>query len=115
MAAIAGAALAIANARADLDADMRAGSRSVSTALGPVNSWWLNVGLMGAASAIGFISAGPPGPGILWSSVLFGTIVVAAALGRARTADSATWRGAWQLQAIGVAFAGVGWAGLLLA
>ena len=53
MAVLAGAALAVANARADLDADRAAAAASVATVLGPVRSWWLDAGLMAAATGVG--------------------------------------------------------------
>jgi len=114
MAALAGAGLAIANARADLEADRAAGTRSVATALGPAVAWRLNVALIITATAIGYAYAGPPGVNLFWFAVQLGTIVAAAALGQGRNPDQATWRGAWQIQAIGVAVAGVGWAGVVL-
>ena len=46
-AVVAGAALAIANARADVDRDAAAGVTSVATALGPDRAWVVAAGLFG--------------------------------------------------------------------
>ena len=112
MAVLAGAALAIANARADLDTDLAAGTRSVATALGRRASMRVNVGLLVAATLIG-LAAGPPTAWAPWEGALI-IPFTAGALGLTR-ATSATQRAGWQLQAICVAIAGVGWVGALLA
>ena len=115
MAFLAGAALAIANARSDLETDRRSGTRSVATALGSTRSWWTGAVLMAAATALGLLFMRPSG----WSPptiglVAAGTGVVAAGLllGRAEATD--TRRRAWEVQALGAAIAATGWvAGLL--
>ena len=63
MAVLAGAGLAVANARADLDADRAAGTTSVATRLGPRWSWWVDLALLGGATVLGvhLSSAGPAG------------------------------------------------------
>ena len=48
MAMLAGAGLAVANARVDVDTDQAAGTRSVATALGARRSWWVGLALMAA-------------------------------------------------------------------
>jgi len=114
MAVLAGAALAIANARADLDTDRAAGTRSVATALGASWSGWLDLALMTAATAIGVVTARasdwPPAASL---TVLIGTATVAVALVLAGR-DSRRGRAAWHLQAIGTGIAGLGWAAALL-
>jgi len=110
MAVLAGAALAIANARADLDADVAAGTASVATVLGPVRSWWLCAVLMAAATGVGFVFVGRDSWGALtWLLVVAGTALVGLGLivGRDHT-ESARGR-AWAAQAIGAAVAATGW------
>ena len=58
MAVLAGAALAIANARVDLEVDQAAGTRSVATALGADRAWWVGMVLMVAATLIGRLFIG---------------------------------------------------------
>ena len=110
MAVLAGAGLAVANARSDLDGDGRSGTRSVATALGAERSWWVGAGLMAAATAVGVAFVGRSGWPVTTVVLVFvGTAVVAAgiALGRGQAA-SARRRG-WELQAVGAAIAATGW------
>jgi 4-hydroxybenzoate polyprenyltransferase len=115
MAFLAGAGLAIANARSDLEADRRSGTRSVATALGPRRSWWAGVALMAAATGIGLVATRPGG----WSPptvglVAAGTAVVAIGLLVGVAQAAVTRRRAWELQAMGAAIAATGWVGGLL-
>jgi 4-hydroxybenzoate polyprenyltransferase len=115
MAALAGAGLAIANARADLDADRAAGTRSVATALGPGRAWWVGLALLAGATGIGLIATASAA----WSTpaaaiVVAGTAVVAFGLGLGRGRGPRARRRAWEVQAVGAAVAAVGWvAGML--
>ena len=115
MAFLAGAALALANARSDLEADIRSGTRSVATALGAERSWWMGAALLAAATALGLVVMRPSGwmPGTI-GLVAAGTGIVLLGLLVGRAEAAATRRRAWELQAIGAAIAGAGWvAGLL--
>jgi len=115
MAFLAGAALAIANARADLDTDRAAGTRSVATALGPQWSVWINATLVLSATGIGYAAADPGRlVSVPWWMVALGTVAAIIAVGQGRNDDRAVLRAAWQLEAVGVAVAGVGWAAVLL-
>jgi 4-hydroxybenzoate polyprenyltransferase len=110
MAVLAGAALAVANARADLDADVAAGTASVASVLGPVGSWWLDAGLLAAATAVGvaFVGFDDWGPAT-WALVVAGTALVGLGLiaGRGQTQDAR--RRGWEAQALGTAIAATGW------
>ena len=112
---LAGAALAIANARSDLESDHRSGTESVATALGSERSWWTGAALMAAATAVGLASMRPTG----WSAttiglVAAGTVLVALGLVVGRAEAAVTRRRAWEVQALGAAIAATGWvAGLL--
>ena len=110
MAVLAGAGLSVANARADLDADLGSGTRSVATALGEERSWWVGAMLMAAATAIGVVFVGRTGWTVSTAAlVVIGTTVVALgiALGRGRLAGSR--RRGWEAQALGAAIAATGW------
>jgi 4-hydroxybenzoate polyprenyltransferase len=105
---LAGAALAIANARADLERDLAAGRSSVAAALGLGPSWWVALGLLVVALVVVLLWA----PGTLRPPVVavvlpaLGVIGAGVAVGRGTGPD---WRErAWQLQAIGVAGVAVG-------
>jgi len=117
MAVLAGAALAIANARADLEVDLAAGTRSVATALGGSRSWWLGMALLTAATAVGAVgtraSAWSPLPAGL---VVVGTLTAATGVILGRGEGTGARRRAWEAQAVGAAIAGTGWvAGMLTA
>jgi 4-hydroxybenzoate polyprenyltransferase len=106
----AGAALAIANAVADVDRDRQAGAGSVAIALGVEGAWRVHALLLalvfgvalasltigqGAASAILVVLAG----GVL--------VAAGAALGRS---PRAAWRErGWELEAVGICLAAIGW------
>jgi 4-hydroxybenzoate polyprenyltransferase len=115
MAVLAGAALAIANARVDLDADRASGTRSVATALGAERSWWLGAFLMAGATLLGVLFVGRSG----WTwpvlaLVAGGTAVVGIGLAIGRGGGPAARRRAWEAQAVGAAIAATGWvAGML--
>ncbi len=110
MAVLAGAGLAVANARADLDVDAAAGTTSVATRLGPRWSWWVDLALLGGATVLGFTVVGRSG----WSAptiglVIVGTVLVGAGLLLGRRAAPDARRRAWEVQAIGAAIAATGW------
>lgn len=110
MAVLAGAALAVANARADLDADLAAGTASVATLFGPVRSWWLDAGLMAVATGIGVAFVGRSSWGAFtWGLVVAGTALVGFGLLVGRSPTQNTRRRAWEAQAIGAAVAAAGW------
>ena len=115
MAALAGAALAIANARVDIDGDRAAGTRSVATALGDERSWWVGTVLFGAATFIGVVFVGQTSwawPEVALVVVGTGAVGVGAVLGR--SGGHGARRRAWEAQAIGAAIAAAGWvAGML--
>lgn len=109
MAVLAGAGLAIANARADMDADQASGTESVATWLGAERAWWVGGVLMGGAVALGVAFIGRIGwSTATWALVVAGTalVVIGLALGRG---DAGARRRSWELQAIGAAVAAVGW------
>jgi 4-hydroxybenzoate polyprenyltransferase len=115
MAVLAGPALAIANARADLDVDLAAGTRSVATALGSSRSWWAGAALLGAATAVGILGTNAttlsPAPVAL---VLVGTAIVLSGIVIGRGKGTGARRRAWEAQAVGAALAGTGWVAAML-
>jgi 4-hydroxybenzoate polyprenyltransferase len=107
---MAGAALAIANARADMDRDEAAGLVSVAIRLGSRRAWAVGAWLLAIVVVVAL--------GSLW---LTGgqTLAVAASVGAAllvgagvvlgRTSSAAQRERAWEFQAIGVALLGAAW------
>jgi 4-hydroxybenzoate polyprenyltransferase len=110
VAVMAGAALAIANARADMDRDEAAGLVSVAIRLGSRRAWAVGAWLLAIVVVVAL--------GSLW---LTGgqTLAVAASVGAAllvgagvvlgRTSSAAQRERAWEFQAIGVALLGAAW------
>jgi len=110
MAVLAGAALAIANARADLERDHIAGTVSVATRLGLRRSWWADIGLMGGATSLGLVFVGRQGWGpVTWALVASGTGLVIAGLMLGAGQGSRARQRAWEVQAVGAAIGAVGW------
>ena len=110
MAILAGAGLAIANARVDVEDDTRAGLASVATALGPGRAWWINAALMAAASGLGIAFVGRAGWAPLTvAAIVIGTALVSLGLSAGRGRTVAARRRGWEAQAIGAAIAAVGW------
>jgi 4-hydroxybenzoate polyprenyltransferase len=108
----AGAALAIGNARADLERDRASGVRSIATALGPRKAWAAEVvilalvGILAVASSAVVLSGAASGQLVLVA--VAGLVpVVAAVVSRDFTA--AGRERAWEIEAIGVALLGVIW------
>jgi 4-hydroxybenzoate polyprenyltransferase len=110
MAVLAGAAIAMANARADLERDRATGTASVATALGAERSWWAGlcawvlVGLLALVSAIG--ADGPP---VATLGVAAGLAVIAAGLGLGRSGAAGRRQRSWEAQAVGAAISAVAW------
>lgn len=107
---LAGAALAIANARADAERDAAAGIGSVATRLGPQRSWLVATALLGAVVAAAFVTLlawdGPIGA-LIGCAVATGVIGAGVALGRRD--EPARLERAWELEAVGVALLAACW------
>jgi 4-hydroxybenzoate polyprenyltransferase len=109
MAMLAGAGLAVANARADLATDLASGTQSVATRLGAERSWWAGTGLLTAAVGLGLV--GLVGAGVAtasWGIVIGGVALVAVGLGLG-LGEGHSRRRAWEVQAVGAAIAAIGW------
>ena len=110
VAGAAGAALAIANALADVERDRAAGTVSIATTLGPGRAWAVEAVLIGevvaAALASALLLAAPTGR--LALIAIAGCLPVAGlALGRGGGADRR--ERAWQVEAVGIAALGLAW------
>ena len=116
VAVIAGAALAVANARADVERDSAAGVDSVAARLGIARAWAVNAGLLGVVillAAVTLIAQGAPPAAMLGAVGASAVIGVGVIVGR--NADSAGRERAWQLEAVGVGFLAAAWlAGMTL-
>jgi 4-hydroxybenzoate polyprenyltransferase len=110
MAVLAGAALAIANARADLERDVGAGRVSVATALGLEGSWRLHAGLWGASITVALGWAVFRGMGLTEvPPVLASAGLIAAAVAWSRDRDPTGRERAWEFEAVATALALLAW------
>jgi 4-hydroxybenzoate polyprenyltransferase and related prenyltransferases len=114
-AVLAGAALAIANASADLERDAASGIASVAVRLGLPRAWLVHVALLGTASVVMSASlvAADPGPVPLIATALGVAIVVTGAVIGAtaggHTATSSQRERAWETEAVGVGILATAW------
>lgn len=112
-ATLAGAALAIANALADVERDRAAGVASVATRLGPRRAWGshavLHAAVVGLAVA-GLAWLGPSGPPFLAVVGLsVGGLLLAAGLVLSAGPDPRRRERGWELEAVGIGILGASW------
>jgi 4-hydroxybenzoate polyprenyltransferase len=110
VAVIAGAALAVANARADVERDAAGGVDSVATRLGIERAWAVNAALLGVVillAAVTLISDGATPLAMLGAAGAAVVIGVGVILGQ--NADSAGRERAWELEAVGVGLLAAAW------
>ena len=106
----AGAALAIANARADMERDAAAGLESVAIRLGPNRAWAVGAALLVAVVLVGVGSLWLRGASSAAVAATLGSalvIVTALAFGRGNSLDRR--QRAWEGEAIGVALLAAAW------
>ena len=110
MAVLAGAALAIANSRADLERDVAAGTTSVATHLGLEGSWRLHAGLWLSVLVVGlgWLAFREVGSLELVSVVAAAGLIGAAAAWSRDRRPTGRER-AWQFEAVGGALALLAW------
>jgi len=110
MAVLAGTALAIANAMADLELDAEAGVDSIARRLGrerawAVHAWLLWIVLLVAYAALISVSAN----GLAVGAVTVGSVIVAYAASMGREGEPARRRRMWELEAVGLAIIAAAW------
>lgn len=109
---VAGAALAIANARADIERDVAAGQTSVATWLGLDRAWRVSTGLLLGVVAVALGTLGlraTPLGAWLAAAAATGVIGVGLIWASGSRATPARRERAWQLEAIGVALLAGAW------
>lgn len=111
-AAGAGVALAMANARADLERDVAAGEESVATRFGPDRVWRAQAVLLALVAVVAVTSLwlADTTPGALVAAAL-AVGVMALGVGWAAGSDASASRRerAWEIEAIGVALLAAAW------
>ena len=112
----AGAALAIGNARADLERDAASGVASIATRLGQRAAWAWQVALFGgiAVAAVISVAAWGGGAGGVALVAAAGLVPVLAAAA-SRDAGPGGRERAWEVEAVGVAVLAVAWLWVALA
>lgn len=107
----AGASLAIANARADLEGDIDAGSDSVAIRLGLDRAWRIEAALLGGVTGVALGSVWLwRGSSIELAATIGASAVVVAGLLIGRRGASPAWRErAWEVEAVGVALLAAAW------
>lgn len=108
----AGAALAMANARADIERDMAAGQQSIAIRLGSDRAWWLSAVLLGLVLAVAIGSLwlrGAAAVTLVATLAAGGVIAVGLELGRPAAAPADRRERAWEIQAVGVAALAAAW------
>jgi 4-hydroxybenzoate polyprenyltransferase len=114
IAMVAGAALAVANAVADVEGDQAAGIETVATSLGLDQARRLGGVLQGLAILAALSSAALLGGDAAWVAVAgCGSIVVLVGLALGRSGRPTTRRHGWEVQAVGIAIVAAGWLGAL--
>lgn len=106
-----GAALAIANARADMERDAAAGINSVALRLGPARSWTIHAALLGGVIVAAIITLAAAG-GVSPAAVLAAAgaaVLIAVGVVIGRTGDRVQRERAWELEAVGLGVLAVAW------
>jgi 4-hydroxybenzoate polyprenyltransferase len=112
VAVLAGAALAIANARADLERDAAAGLVSVATRIGPERSWRVQAALLAVVIVVALGSLGVSGASVPAVAVAGGAslaIGLGLGWGSGTNATAARRERAWEIEALGVALLAAAW------
>jgi 4-hydroxybenzoate polyprenyltransferase len=112
---LAGAALAIANASADVERDIASGATSVAVQLGLARAWLVHLVLIVVATTIvvaALIGANPAGGSV--AAAGFGVLIVLAGAGLGATvgdrrATPAQRQRAWEVEAVGMGLLATAW------
>ncbi len=106
----AGTAVAIANARADLERDVAAGRQSVATRLGSDRSWVVQaVVMVGVILVAGGSLWFRETPGTIRLGTLIAGLVIVAGLALGRRGSPLRRQRSWEIQAVGVAALAAAW------
>ena len=115
-AVVAGAALAISNALADLDRDAAAGVESVARRLGVARAWAVHAVLLAVVVAAALLTLavgdGRPGSGIGVAPAIAAvgaSLVIGLGVALGRRGDAARRERAWELEAVGVGLLAAAW------
>jgi 4-hydroxybenzoate polyprenyltransferase len=108
----AGAALAMANARADFERDVAAGAESVATRFGPQRIWRAQTMLLGMVAVVALASLGlarAPLAAMVAAALAVGVTTLGVGWAAGGDASPSRRERAWEIEAIGVAFLAAAW------
>lgn len=112
LAVVAGAALAVANALADLERDRAAGTETVATALGIDRAQRLGAGLIATAATVAIVSAIALGGSSTWVTVaVAGAAIALAGVRHGWDGSAPSRQRSWELQGLGAGLLAAGWVG----
>ena len=110
IAALAGAALALANALVDIDRDRASGTRTVVVRLGPDRAWLAMTALLVAIHATAWVTAvvamAPPGALAVMGA---GSALALVGAALSKRADAGLRERGWQVQTAAIAILAAGW------
>lgn len=109
MAVVAGSALAIANAYADVDADRLSGTESVATLIGPTTALRIDACLLAVVQAIVLATTVAVGAGPVLGAEAVGCALAWLGVGLAVTRGRRAGALVWEMQALGILVLGAGW------
>ncbi|MGH2476626.1 MAG: UbiA family prenyltransferase [Candidatus Limnocylindrales bacterium] len=116
MAVLAGAALAIANTRADLERDLAAGTESIAVRLGDERAWRVHVGSWLVVVVVGLAwLVGARAPLAASAAVALACVVLLSVAALSRRASQGGLERAWEAEAVAVAVALAAWLAAVLA
>ncbi|MEA2619979.1 MAG: hypothetical protein QOC97_752 [Chloroflexota bacterium] len=106
---VAGAGLAVANARADVERDESVGIDSVALRLGADRAWTVNAVLLGAVVVAALLTLGGGSTAGGWLGLLGACVAIGLGVVVGRRGDASRREQAWELQAIGVGLLAAAW------
>lgn len=106
---VAGAGLAIANARADVERDESVGVDSVALRLGSDRAWSVNAVLLGAVVVAALLTLGGGSTVGGWLALVGAFVVIGLGVLIGRRGDASRRERAWELEAIGVGLLAAAW------
>ncbi len=116
LAVVAGAALAIANALADLERDQAAGTETIATALGVKRARRLGAVLLAGAATAALATAIALGGPLGWIAVVVaGALLAIGGLSLGWASGPRARQRAWEVQGLGAGILAAGWVGAVAA
>lgn len=106
---VAGAGLAVANARADVERDASVGVDSVALRLGPDKAWVINAVLLGAVVVVALVTLGGGSAAGSWLAPVGAGLVIGLGVVVGRRGGASRRERAWELEAIGVGLLAAAW------